>query len=214
VSYAARTKYDEPGRAARYRERSPRRDAREWALLERMLTALDPAPRDVLDVPCGTGRIAQRLLAKGLRVRAADLSPAMRAEANARLAGSPGLLGVEALDLEAAPDPALAADAVVCFRLWHHLPDAATRARVLASLAALARRDVLLSFHHPVSAHNIARLARRALRRVRGDRFTTTVRALRREAAGAGLRVVRARGLAPGRRELWVAHLAHANPAS
>ena len=44
MSYAGRTKYDEAGRAERYRARSRRRNEEECALLTRILERLDPAP--------------------------------------------------------------------------------------------------------------------------------------------------------------------------
>ena len=148
MSYAARTKYDEPGRADRYGRRSPKRDEEEWRLLERLLARLDPAPRAALDVPCGTGRVAERLIQAGIPTQAADLSPAMRAACEERLAGREGFRGVVPADLEAeTPAVALRADLVVCFRFLHHLPDAAARGRVLRGLAALTGRDLLLSFH-------------------------------------------------------------------
>lgn len=207
MTYAARTKYDRPGRAARYRARSPRRDAEEWALLERCLAPL-PVPESALDVPCGTGRIAAHLLERGIPVRGADLSPAMRRETEERLVGRPGFLGVVPIDLDAGGTPeGLAADLVVCFRFLHHLPGEADRSRVLANLGRLTRRDLLLSFHHPVSVHNLARGARRVLTGRRGDRYALTVGRLRLEAAEAGLDLVAVRALAAWRRDLWIAHL-------
>lgn len=208
MSYAGRTKYDEPGRAARYRERSTARNAEEWALLGRLLDTLDPQPVTALDVPCGTGRIAERLLARGLDVTCADLSPAMRAETEARLEAEAGYLGTVSLDLEAPgampPGPA---DLVVCFRFLHHLPSSAQRVRVLRTLRQLSARDVVVSFHHPVSFHNLSRGVRRLVKGVRGDRHTVSPGRLRREAAEAGLSVVRLRPLARWRREFWLAHL-------
>ena len=208
MTYAARTKYDEPGRARRYAQRSRRRDEEEWALVARALARLPVAPRDALDAPCGTGRVAERLLGLGLRTRGADLSEAMRRETLRRLAGREGFQGVVALDLEAPQvDPTWAADLVVCFRFLHHLPDAAARARVLANLARLARRDLLLSFHHPVSVHNLARAGRRLLTGRRGDRHALTATRLGREAASAGLRLQGTTALAAWRRDLWLAWL-------
>jgi SAM-dependent methyltransferase len=205
TAYAARTKYDEPGRAARYARRSARRAAQERRLLERALAVL-PAPATVLDAPCGAGRVAALLLDRGARVRCADLSPAMRAEAARSLAGRPGLLGIEDLDLEAPPPSAPQRhDLVVCFRFLHHLPDAASRARVLASLAARSRGHVLVSFHHPVSLHHLARAVRRLVTGRRGDRHAIAPRRLRREAETFGLSLVGCWALAPYLRDLWVA---------
>jgi SAM-dependent methyltransferase len=204
-TYAAREKYDAPGRAARYARRSAARHRAEWRLLERLLAGR-PFPRRVLDAPCGTGRLAAEFLARGAVVRGADLSPAMRDEAERTLSGRPGWLGAVALDLEApAPPRELAADLVVCARFLHHLPDAAARGRVLATLAALARPSLLVTFHHPVSLHQLARAARRAATGRRGDRHAIGVARLEAEAAAHGLRLVRAAGTAPYVKDLWAA---------
>jgi|GEM_PF-1309897 len=202
--YAGRSKYD-PARAARYAARSARRHAEEWALLARVLETIPP-PATVLDAPCGAGRVARELLARGARVRAADLSPSMLAHAREAVGAHPQCLGVEVLDLEA-PVPAGAPthELVVCFRFLHHLPDAATRARVLASLAARSSRHVLVSFHHPASVHQVARGLRRLLTRRRGDRHAITLGALAREAAPHGLRLRSSDALGRYRRDLWVA---------
>ena len=210
-AYAARTKYDEPGRAGRYERRSAKRHAEEWRLLARLLDDV-PAGSTVLDVPCGTGRVAAEMLARGIRVRCADLSPTMRERARANLDGKPGFLGVEALDLDAPTTPSATpiaerADAVVCFRFLHHLPDTEARVRVLRALAARSRGPVVLSFHHVASVHQVARAFRRVVTGRRGDRHATTLAGLRRDAAAAGLRVVRARALLPFLRDLWVARL-------
>ena len=208
MGYAGRAKYDKPGRAARYRERSKRRNEEEWALLASLLEGLPTQPQSALDVPCGTGRIAERLLALGITTVAADLSPAMRAETAARLEGQAGFGGVVALDLEdAGEQPPEGADLVVCLRLLHHLPDRAHRQRVLKTLRSLCRGHLILSFHHPVSLHNAKRAVRRLFTGRRGDRYTIRPAALEREAAEAGLRLIDCMALAAYRREFWLALL-------
>lgn len=204
-SYAGRTKYDDPARASRYARRSARRHREEWALVRRVLDGL-PAPKSVLDVPCGAGRISAEFLAQGATVRGADASDVMRAEADNALSGRNGWIGAYPFDLETSETPAdWSADLVVCFRFLHHLPDEASRARVLSRLARLSRRHVLVSFHHPVSLHNLARALRRLLTGRRGDRHAVLLSRLVREAAPHGLRLVRAKALSPYLRDLWVA---------
>jgi SAM-dependent methyltransferase len=207
VTYAARTKYDEPGRAARYRDRSPRREEAEGRLLDRLVRGLSPRPASAWDVPCGTGRLAARLLQGGIPTRGGDLSPAMRAEAEARLGGQDGWQGAVPMDLEAVPAGTPPADLVVCLRFLHHLPDAAARARVLAGLRRLTGRDLLLSFHHPVSVHHLRRWLRTRYTGRRSDRHVIAPARLRREAEAAGFAWRRAVPLARWRRELWIAHL-------
>jgi hypothetical protein len=132
----------------------------------------------------------------------------MCAQAEERLAGRPGYGGVSQLDLEApgtaAPEPA---ELVVCLRFLHHLPDAATRARVWQTLGTLSAGHLIVSFHHPLSLHNLSRLLRRLFTGKRGDRHTLRPAALRAEAEAAGLRVVRFLPLARWRREFWLALL-------
>ncbi len=213
MSYAGRTKYDEPGRAERYRERSQRRNREEWALVQSLLEGLreagTPPPATAIDVPCGTGRIAELLLGRGLAVTCADLSPAMLGEAEGRLQGKRGYRGARALDLEAPGEGAPeTADLVVCLRFLHHLPDAATRAKVWATLRDLTAGHLIVSFHHPVSLHNLTRGLRRVFTRKRGDRHTLRPAILEAEARAAGLRVLRFAPLARWRREFWLALLA------
>ncbi len=204
-SYAGRTKYDEPGRAARYAERSARRDREEWRLISRVLQGV-PGAKSVLDVPCGTGRLAERFLALGVTVRGADASPAMRAEAEKSLSGRIGWLGANDFDLETSDPPSeWASDLVVCFRFLHHLPDEASRARVFSRLTPLARPYLLVSFHHPVSIHNASRSIQRLFSGRRGDRHSITLSRLTREAEAHGFRLVRAAALSRYLRDLWVA---------
>jgi len=208
MGYAGRTKYDRPGKAAEYRDRSAHRDAEEWRLVRDVIDALPRPPATAWDLPCGTGRIAERLIELGIRTWCGDLSPAMRSQTDARLAGRELFAGVTAFDLE---DPgsgsSQTADLVVCLRFLHHLPDRDHRVRVLATLRGLCDGHVLLSFHHPVSFHNLRRGLRRLLTGTRGDRHTLFPGALREEAAEAGLELLHVRALAAYRREFWLALL-------
>jgi hypothetical protein len=132
----------------------------------------------------------------------------MLAATDARLEGTPGYSGGVALDLESpAPGAPAPAELVVSFRFLHHLPTPEHRARVLATLAGLSTRDVVISFHHPVSFHNLGRAFRRLFRGVTGDRYTLSPGSLGAEASAAGLEVVAFHPLARWRREFWLAHL-------
>src|SRR5439155_910055 len=101
--------------------------------LGRALTGLAPGAL-VLDAPCGTGILGPFLARRGLRAIGADISPAMLAVARER----DGAVGHVRADLELPPLRPRSVDAVVCTRFLMHLP-AASRPRVLGTLAALAR---------------------------------------------------------------------------
>lgn len=203
-AYAGRTKYD-AARAARYAARSRRRHAEEWRVVERLLAG-HPAPGTVLDAPCGTGRIAAEFLARGAEVRLADWSEDMLARARTHVGAHAAVLGIERLDLEAVAAPGVARhDLVICLRLFHHLPDDECRRRVLASLRARSSARVIVSFHHPVSVHHLARAARRVFTGRRGDRHALTLGALERLAHPLGLRLEGAAAVAPYLRDFWAA---------
>lgn len=205
-AYAGRVKYD-AARALRYEARSAARHAEEWDVVTRLLDDV-PAPATVFDAPCGTGRIAAEWLARGARVRLGDWSPDMLERARARVGDDPRVAGFERVDLEAPP----AADApkddlVICLRFFHHLPDDARRRAVLRTLKARARDVVIVSFHHRVSLHQLARALRRVVTGRRGDRHATTVRRLAELAREEGLVLEKTAATARYLRDFWAARL-------
>ena len=75
----------------------------------------------------------------------------------------------------------------------------------LTQLSALARRHVLVSFFHPVSAHAAARALRRVATGKKGDRHAVTLSRLVADAREAGLALVASDSLGRYRRDLWAA---------
>jgi ubiquinone/menaquinone biosynthesis C-methylase UbiE len=141
----------------------------------------------VLDIPCGTGRITELLLDEGLTVVGADVSEAMIAVAQRKLARFGDRISFRQLDLDRLELPDNSVDLVSCIRLLHHI-DSVGRAQILKELARVSRRYVLVnvSFSSPVYA------LRRSLKRVLGQGISaasSTWDDIRREAAQAGLRV-------------------------
>jgi SAM-dependent methyltransferase len=125
------------------------------------------------------------LLERASRVAALDLSAAMCAEARAALAPAieAGRVVVSEGSLERLPFPADAFDTAVCWRLLHHLTEAADRGRVLRELARVARRSVVVTF-----ADAGTWKARSQRRRRRNRRCALLTRAsFSAEAAAAGL---------------------------
>ena len=99
--------------------------------------------RDVHEVGCGEGFLADVLAADGRRLRGSDLSPeaVAQAEARARAHGIPA--AYRACDLYRL-DPARgdAAELIVCCEVLEHLPDPG---RALDVLAGLARPHLIAS---------------------------------------------------------------------
>ena len=143
-SRAGAEAYDQKYRASATRRLSNRR---EMALVRRALRRAGTAG-DALDVPCAAGRLVPVLLERVRLVTAVDLSPAMVEVARQALAGplAAGQAVVLEGSAEALPFAGGAFDTAVCWRLLHHLTDRAARLRVLAELARVARRAVVVSF--------------------------------------------------------------------
>lgn len=76
---------------------------------------LGPAPRDVLDLGAGTGKLTARLVERGLQVVAVDPIPEMLDVLHATLPATQALLG----SAEQIPLPDACVDAVLVAQAWH-----------------------------------------------------------------------------------------------
>jgi SAM-dependent methyltransferase len=203
--YPGRTKYD-CGRAETYARRNPKRNREEAAVFRSIVDSLPPG-REVLDVPCGTGRIADILLDRGYRVTCADLSSAMLE--HAATLRERGAISLRA-DLARLPLAPGTFDHAFCIRLFHHLPSPGVRRIMLGELGRVTRGNVVLTFFHPISFHNLERWIARLLAGRRSPRVCFTSGTLAREAATVGLRLERTVALGAYRRDLWFAVLGKA----
>lgn len=130
-------RYDEPGNPLIAIE-----EPVVWGLLEGI------APGDALDLACGTGRHARRMVELGHRVEGVDLTPEMLRVAEASVPQASFREG----DLRAIPAARESYDLVVCGLALAHVPDLAT---AIAEIARVLRpRGVaILSVLHPFLAH-------------------------------------------------------------
>jgi SAM-dependent methyltransferase len=100
---------------------APHRRAYDELAWEFCAAAVGPAPASVVDVGCGVGRWASRLVAAGHRVVGIEPAPAMAARARQRLTG-PGFTLVEA-PVEDAVLPAGSADVVLAMGSLQYAAD-------------------------------------------------------------------------------------------
>lgn len=144
-----------------------------------LLDVLPPPPASVLDVPCGFGRHALTLGARGYRAIGVEKNESVAAEARH------GGLVVHVLDMRELQELPGSYDAVICMWASFGWFDDASNASVLAQMSGKTRPGgvVVLDVYDPVwiqahqGSHELERRGRRALghRRVVGNRLHTTL---------------------------------------
>ncbi|PIE22661.1 MAG: hypothetical protein CSA62_11290 [Planctomycetota bacterium] len=176
-------RYQAPEQAQRYGQRKQKRMQREAALLCRILTGLS-LEGSLLDVPCGTGRLAEALAIPTEQYLGCDAALGMLGEARGR-----GLKVVQGR-LPDLPFADRSVPNVICFRLLHHVPTREQES-FLYELARITGRYLLVTGFHPFSAHEWQRRLRLALRRKPRGRFTTEPRWVAELLATQGLQQLR-----------------------
>jgi len=175
-----RTGSGEHYRAGRWR--SARAAGRDPGLVAALLAPLALSPRArILDVPCGTGRLAQTLAPAGAYV-GADVSPEMLAQGSgARVCASAAALPFEDASFEL----------VVCCRLLHHVHDQARWQALADELVRVSSAWLLVSFW---DAHSLpAWRKRHGLKRTADQRGAIAKVDVEQRLAQAGAHVVRYR---------------------
>ncbi len=183
------------------------KNLREMICITAALDGVGPGSR-VLDLPCGTGRLAGMLLGRSYEVVAADYSLPMieAAKAYRRETGldatAQARLTFEQQDVMNTTFDDDAFDVVICNRLLHHYPSSETRRAVLAELARICRDRLVVSYYDSFA---LSALKFRLRNRLRGvtptDRVPISSKIFRRDYESCGLRMVRKlpvrRGISP-----------------
>jgi SAM-dependent methyltransferase len=183
-----REQYEAESHATHYADRrwietghARKTDAWEQRVVAELLEkASAPNCGTVLDLPCGYGRFTPLLAAHAEHLIQGDLAASMLERRS-----QPSAWAVQA-SLLALPFRSNAVDLAFCFRVLHHFPEAALRARAIAELGRVSRRWVLTSYYD-AAAFPVWR------DRLRGRKRKLTAcshAAFENEAAEAGLRVV------------------------
>jgi ubiquinone/menaquinone biosynthesis C-methylase UbiE len=118
---------------------------KKWGAVKKALGGEFERVRDVLDVPCGTGRFASRLAEAGKRFVQADLSSEMLA--SARTAANGKARAEVRADAARLPFADESFDVVLSIRFLFHVPRE-LRPSVLRELARVARVGVVVDVRH------------------------------------------------------------------
>lgn len=166
TSEAYARQYEALDEAARYNTMYARRQSKkattrkEFRLIQRHIRSQPPC-RTILDIPCGGGRLS------GAIARAAPDAVILEADVGlgqVQYARNHRLEGARQAFMTASgfhiPIRNRGVDAVVCCRLFHHLPAQAEQERLLSELLRVASEFVILTFFDYYSVKN-------ALRRIR-----------------------------------------------
>jgi 2-polyprenyl-3-methyl-5-hydroxy-6-metoxy-1,4-benzoquinol methylase len=146
-----KTKYDMAA-ALSYR---PGKHSAETRLIDRVFAQIPVG--SLLDIPCGNGRFSIHLARKGYAVSAADYSCPMLelARAAGRDAGLP--FPVFKADVENLGLAERQFESVLCFRLFHHFPEASIRRQVVAEICRVAEKYVAISYFSLYSFSSLKR---------------------------------------------------------
>lgn len=168
-----------------------------------------PSGARILDLPCGTGRITEFLLALGYKVVGADISEAMMAHARVKLAGYSNLEGLHQADAEKLPFADKEFDAVTSIRFSNHVPPD-VRKRVLAEASRVAKGPIIISYCNPNTVSGLRRRLKALVRKPHAPWNPATPAQVAAEAASVGLKVIHAHAILPVVSETVVYALARA----
>jgi SAM-dependent methyltransferase len=183
------------------------RERREAACLRQFLATVPRASR-VLDLPCGTGRLTPLLAERDLQIVGADSSPKMveAAAANWERRKRDYLPSVEArFEVRQGASTGYGDgefDAIVCNRLFHHFRESEVRVSVLREFRRICSGPMLVSYFDAFSLDALRFRLKHWWRRTQpDDRIPIPYEVMARDAALAGLTVVRStavlRGISP-----------------
>jgi ubiquinone/menaquinone biosynthesis C-methylase UbiE len=176
--------------------RGRRRNRRDFAAIGRALDEAERrgAPvRAALDLPCGTGRLAPLLSARAIAAVGADVSLEMLRVTFRKLGKKFPIFQCSA---DAIPLRDGSLDAVLAIRFLFHL-DREGRARVLAEMARVSRRWLILDVRHRYNLRWVGWRLRHGLGLLPRVQHRFSRAALEEELSAASLAV---RGIFPSRR--------------
>lgn len=157
----------------------------------------------LLDIPCGTGKLAPVLGGRAKRIVAADVSEAMMELARASYTGVAGFEGFRVADAEELPFKDGEFEVVVCLRLLHRVPQGLRR-KMVRELARVSSRFVILSLGIVDPAQQLRLDLRKRLVPGTPVPVPCSAREARELFEEAGLQLFRARPILPMMSAEWI----------
>ena len=175
----------------------------ERRLIRRCFADL-PRTSAIVDVPCGTGRLAEVLLEAGFAVTGLDISQSMLDVASQRLRRFGSQFQAVVVDGRKLPESGLSFDAALCARVLMHFPLDEQR-EFLRSVASIAGQRVVFTQGMDTAYHRLRRRLKRLLGNQAPAVYPLTPSDLQSLVASAGLRIVRRHAVLPVVSEAFVA---------
>jgi SAM-dependent methyltransferase len=149
-----------------------------------------PAGAHIVDAPCGTGRLAEVMLARGFRVTGMDISPAMLEVAKRKLSRFGGQFQVRIADLRHPPTFDDRFDAALCARVLMHFP-LPEQITFLSNVSSLVRSRIVFTQGVDTTYHRMRHRLKGLLPTQRPAVYPVRPAELRELIAGASLRELR-----------------------
>ena len=142
----------------------------------------------ILDVPCGTGRLAPLILKKGFKWLGADISFEMMEVAREKIAGSGNVTGNVRLESEHIPFKQESIDCVASIRFIYHVPTREGRVAILREMRRITKEWVVIDYNYPNPVNALIRRMGH-LTRPPGKKKRLTMEEISGELLEAGLRI-------------------------
>lgn len=155
-----------------------------------------PTNETLVDIPCGTGRLADALLSRGYRVHGMDISAEMLQVAKQRLDGFGERFTCEVADAKSLPEGANTYAGALCARVLMHFP-LEQQIEFLAGVAKLSRGTVVINHSLDSPYQRFRRGIKRLLGHQAPARFPVSNADIRKLLKGAGLRETKRYRLMP-----------------
>jgi len=194
LSYPAKTAYQSKRAAETYDQRRFKSlkgkwlDAREKRIIGELLEYL-PQGGQILDLACGTGRIAEYLLSRDYEVCGVDISQEMLKVAKERLSNFGELIEFQQADAERLPFGEKRFDSATCFRLFGHVPPE-TRVKILKEMKRVTRGPFIAAYYLSEPVANTKRKIRKFITGNKSPWFPIPKKNLKEEINSANLRIV------------------------